>query len=135
MGSVRKKSFPFPDNAYAIILSTIFLLIGAIVAWRHEMWRDEIQAWLIARDSPSLIELFKTVKRYDGIQDYGIEKSISPHKLRHFFLLWLKKQGIDDALIQPYSGHDSRQSLEIYSRIAIAEAQKEYNNVMVNFPI
>ncbi|MFC7442043.1 hypothetical protein [Laceyella putida] len=26
-------------------------------------------------------------------------QSISPHKLRHFLLTWLKKQGIDDALI------------------------------------
>jgi integrase/recombinase XerD len=75
----------------------------------------------------------KMLRRYASTA--GIEQSISPHKLRHFFLLWLKKQGIDDALIQPYSGHDSRQSLEIYSRIAIAEAQQEYNKVMVNFPI
>ena len=75
----------------------------------------------------------KMLRRYASVA--GIEKSISPHKLRHFFLLWLKKQGIDDALIQPYSGHASRQSLEIYSRIAIAEAQKEYNDVMGNFPI
>jgi integrase/recombinase XerD len=46
----------------------------------------------------------------------GLDHSISPHQLRHFLLTWLKKQGIDDALIQPYSGHSSRQSLEIYSR-------------------
>jgi Phage integrase family len=42
---------------------------------------------------------------------------ISPHRLRHFLLTWLKKQGIDDALIQPYSGHASRKSLEIYSQL------------------
>jgi integrase/recombinase XerD len=65
----------------------------------------------------------------------GLKHSISPHKLRHFFLLWLKKQGIDDALIQPYSGHVFRQSLEIYSRLAITEAQKQYNEVIKYFPI
>jgi len=32
-----------------------------------------------------------------------------------FACRWLKTQGIDDALIQPYSGHESRTSLEIYS--------------------
>jgi hypothetical protein len=37
---------------------------------------------------------------------------------------WLKTQGIDDALIQPYSGHATRQSLEIYSRIALADAER-----------
>jgi len=75
----------------------------------------------------------KMLRRYADVA--GIEKAISPHKLRHFFLLWLKKQGLDDAFIQPYSGHASRQSLEIYSRLAIAEAQQEYNNVIERFPI
>lgn len=65
----------------------------------------------------------------------GIESSVSPHKLRHFLLAWLKKQGIDDALIQPYSGHDSRQSLEVYSRLSIKDAQKEYNENIGKFPI
>jgi integrase/recombinase XerD len=65
----------------------------------------------------------------------GMERPISPHKLRHFLFTWLKKQGIDDALIQPYSGHESRQSLEVYSRLSIGEAQKEYNNVIGKFPV
>ena len=33
---------------------------------------------------------------------------------------WLKTQGIDDALIQPYSAPAARQSLEIYFRLALA---------------
>ncbi len=47
----------------------------------------------------------------------------------------LKQQGIDDALIQPYSGHASRQSLEVYSRLAIGAAQAEYNSVIGRFPV
>ncbi|HYU45714.1 MAG TPA: tyrosine-type recombinase/integrase [Terriglobales bacterium] len=65
----------------------------------------------------------------------GLAHPISPHRLRHFLLTWLKKQGIDDALIQPYSGHASRQSLEIYSRLAIGEAQAAYDQVMDKFPV
>lgn len=65
----------------------------------------------------------------------GMDRSVSPHKLRHFLFTWLKKQGIDDALIQPYSGHESRQSLEIYSKLSIGDAQKEYNNIIDRFPI
>jgi hypothetical protein len=34
--------------------------------------------------------------------------TMAPHRLRHFLFTWLKTQGIDDALIQPYSGHASR---------------------------
>lgn len=68
-------------------------------------------------------------------QASGMEHSISPHKLRHFLFTWLKKQGIDDALIQPYSGHENRQSLEIYSKLSIGEAQEEYDNVIKKFPV
>ena len=65
----------------------------------------------------------------------GLDKSMSPHQLRHFLLTWLKKQGIDDALIQPYSGHSSRQSLEVYSRLSIGEAQEAYDEVIGKFPV
>jgi integrase/recombinase XerD len=65
----------------------------------------------------------------------GLAHPISPHRLRHFLLTWLKKQGIDDALIQPYSGHASRKSLEIYSQLAIGDAQLAYDGVMPRFPV
>ena len=65
----------------------------------------------------------------------GLSKPISPHQLRHFLLTWLKKQGIDDALIQPYFGHSSRQSLEIYSRLSIGEAQEIYEQAMLKFAV
>jgi integrase/recombinase XerD len=77
--------------------------------------------------------IHKMLARY--AQQVGLEDKISPHKLRHFFLLWLKKQGVDDALVQPYSGHVSRESLEIYSRLAISDAQAAYDRVMERFPI
>jgi integrase/recombinase XerD len=75
----------------------------------------------------------KMFARYS--QQAQLENTISPHQLRHFLLLWLKKQGIDDALIQPYSGHASRQSLEVYSKLALQEAQQSYDQFMKDFPI
>lgn len=65
----------------------------------------------------------------------GIERSISPHKLRHFLFTWLKKQNIDDALIQPYSGHSKRESLEVYSKLSLSNAQDKYDDVIDNFPV
>ncbi len=65
----------------------------------------------------------------------GIEGPISPHRLRHFVFTWLKTQGIDDALIQPYSGHATRQSLEIYSRIALADAQQANEDAIWRYPV
>ena len=75
----------------------------------------------------------KILARYT--QAAGITASISPHTLRHFLFTWLKTQGIDDTLVQPYSGHATRQSLEIYSRLALADAQQRYDDVIGDFSI
>jgi integrase/recombinase XerD len=75
----------------------------------------------------------KILTRYS--QEVKFSQNLSPHKLRHFLLTWLKKQGIDDALIQPYSGHESRKSMEVYSKLAITDAQFENNEVINKFPI
>jgi integrase/recombinase XerD len=75
----------------------------------------------------------RMLERYATAAD--ISHSLSPHKWRHFLFTWLKAQGIDDALIQPYSGHESRQSLEIYSRLSLGEAQPVYEQAMGHFPI
>jgi len=64
-----------------------------------------------------------------------IEQNISPHKLRHFLFTWLKQQGIDDALIQPYSVHETSQSLEVYSKLSLNKTQKSYDKNIKNFPI
>lgn len=65
----------------------------------------------------------------------GLDHNMPPHRLRHFLFTWLKTQGIDDALIQPYSGHASRTSLEIYSKIALGSAQDTYDSVIDQFPV
>lgn len=68
-------------------------------------------------------------------EESELAQNLSPHKLRHFLLTWLKRQGIDDALIQSYSIHESRKSLEVYSKLAIPDAQQEYNEAINKFLI
>lgn len=75
----------------------------------------------------------KMLEKYSKM--VGMRQTISPHKLRHFLFTWLKKQNIDDALIQPYSGHETRQSLEVYSKISLSKAQDIYDENIKNFPI
>ena len=53
------------DKHYAFGLTILFLAVGAFTASHHEMWRDEIQAWLLARDSTSIFNLFANLK-YEG---------------------------------------------------------------------
>lgn len=53
------------DKAFTGLLVLAFLFFGFIGIVNHEMWLDEVQAWLIARDSSSFVELFKNL-RYEG---------------------------------------------------------------------
>ena len=55
-----------PDRIdFPLALTLIFLLLGFVGVVHHEMWRDELQAWMIARDSASLAGLASTVN-YEG---------------------------------------------------------------------
>ena len=55
----------------------------------------------------------------------GIERKISPHRLRHFLLVWLKKLGVEDSHIQAYSGKLTRQSLGVYSEVSVEGIPKK----------
>ena len=67
-------SFPFfrrcsrtcpADSHYALGVTLLFFAVSGFTAVHHEMWRDEIQAWLLARDSTSVFDLFAFLK-YEG---------------------------------------------------------------------
>src|SRR5699024_11960819 len=60
-------------------------------------------------------------------EEAGLSQYLSPHRLRHFLLTWLKKQGIGDAFIHPYSGHECRKFLELYSSLSLSVNQDKYN--------
>ncbi len=75
----------------------------------------------------------RILEKYSKIAE--MDQNISPHKLRHFLFTWLKKQNIEDALIQPYSGHETSQSLEIYSKLSLPKAQEVYDENIKNFPV
>src|SRR4249920_3250537 len=50
---------------YSLIVTGVFLCFAAFGLWHHEMWRDEHQAWLVARDAHSLSQFFQNI-RYEG---------------------------------------------------------------------
>ena len=75
-------------------------------------------------------------KYYKSIQKkLELTTPFPPHKLRHFLFICMKRKGVDDALIQPYSGHESRKSLEIYSKLSLSDCQEEYENQIKGFLI
>lgn len=50
---------------FTILVTFSFFCLGLVGILNHAMWRDELNVWLIARDSPSLLELFSNIK-YEG---------------------------------------------------------------------
>lgn len=53
------------EKAFPILISGAFLVIGVVGIVHHEMWRDEVQAWLIAKDCPDLSTVLQIIK-YEG---------------------------------------------------------------------
>jgi hypothetical protein len=53
------------QSRFALALTGAYLAVAGYGASRHEMWRDEIQAWLLARDSRSPLDLALHLK-YEG---------------------------------------------------------------------
>jgi hypothetical protein len=52
-----------PRLSRSLVLA--FFLLGLLLIGHHELWQDEWQAWLIARDSATIADLFNNL-RYEG---------------------------------------------------------------------
>lgn len=70
-----------------VVLAVFVAVVGVMLA-RHAMWRDEMQAWLMARDAVDLSGLLRNL-RYDG------------HPALWLLMLWpLTRIGSDPVLMQ-----------------------------------
>lgn len=53
------------NRVFERVLISIFFVVGAIGIFNHAMWRDELNGWLLTRDSHTISELLTNVK-YEG---------------------------------------------------------------------
>lgn len=77
------------QSAHAVfphLTTSIFALALAGVVWRHEMWRDELQAWALVRDARSIFEIAKNL-RHEG------------HPLVWYIVLWLPSRVTRDPVV------------------------------------
>jgi hypothetical protein len=47
------------------LITCLFFVVSIFGILHHEMWRDELQSWMVARDSHTLVELYKNCT-YEG---------------------------------------------------------------------
>ncbi len=59
MSDSQKKS---PQGIFPFLVLGAFLILGCVGIFSHEMWRDELQAWLIAKNGPDLGAVLQSIK-------------------------------------------------------------------------
>lgn len=50
---------------FTLAFTTVYVFLVFAAVWHHEPWRDELQAWTLARDNDTLASLMQS-RRYDG---------------------------------------------------------------------
>ncbi|NEP11713.1 MAG: hypothetical protein F6K14_16165 [Symploca sp. SIO2C1] len=53
------------NQKFILVLILIYFCLGLVGILNHAMWRDELNVWLLVRDSNSLLELFNNLQ-YEG---------------------------------------------------------------------
>ena len=92
--------------SFSLIVTAAFCVIALIGLLNHEMWRDEHQAWLVARDANSLPALLENMK-YEG----------NP-ALWHFFLFLITRFTHDPIFLQVFHLLIATSFIFIFNRYA-----------------
>jgi len=62
---ITSGSIPSEAHRFALVITAVFFVIALIGILNHEMWRDELHCWLVARDAHSFAQLYQN-RSYDG---------------------------------------------------------------------
>lgn len=74
----------------------------------------------------SRVGFFKILKKI--CEDNGIDKTVSPHTLRHSFATHLLNNGADIRVIQELLGHSNLTTTQIYSHLSNDKIKNDYAN-------
>ena len=102
------------------MLSPQLLVCARVVARRAAAQSLLRGGWLFPGRNPveplSARQLCRVVRA--AAQAAGINKRVSPHRLRHSFATHLLEQGVDIRVIQTLLGHAKLDTTALYTRVA-----------------
>lgn len=104
--SRKEIKIPISPVRFALMVTAGFFVIALLGMISHEMWRDEHQAWLVARDANSLPQLLDNMN-YEG----------NP-ALWHFFLFWITRISHDAVYMQAFHLVIATSFIFIFNRYA-----------------
>jgi len=64
------------------------------------------------------------------VKKCGIEKKITPHRLRATIAVWLKEKNVSTELIQEFLGHSKLETTQIYTKGAVMNLEKMGNKLL-----
>ena len=67
--NMKAKTFPA-----VFLLMAVFVIVGVAAMAGHEMWRDEVQAWLQARDHTSLSGVIQDTRYEKHPLAWGLDR-------------------------------------------------------------
>ncbi len=95
------------DSKFALVAAGVFALLVFPRAFAHEMWRDEWQAWLLAKDSGSLFHLLFVTLRFECYPG-----------LWHALLWFLNFAGFDASSMQVLNATFATGTIYVFNRFA-----------------
>ena len=98
--------FSISSGRFALMVTAGFFVVALTGLINHEMWRDEHQAWLVARDANSLSQLLDNMN-YEG----------NP-ALWHFFLFYITRFTHDPIFMQAFHLLIATSFIFIFNRYA-----------------
>ena len=97
--------------------------------YRLYLLKDKVSEYVFINNFGSRISrqgFFKILKKI--CDDNGINKSVSPHTLRHSFATHLLNNGADIRVIQELLGHSNLTTTQIYSHLVNEKVKEDYRN-------
>jgi integrase/recombinase XerD len=102
----------------------MFILSNTLIRHLNKYLRkSEDNTYLLSKDKPLTTRDIQKIIQ-NTAEKAGINKKVTPHKLRHSFATHLLENGTDIRIIQELLGHSNLQTTQIYTQISSEQKKR-----------